>query len=108
MVASGDTVPECEKEYLRLMSQHGIGIDANSNTGVETAEGAITELKSIVKEGNTYFYIRLEGVDGKMFVVPASTYETIVTCNIGTIVKIEYAKTDSEIETCLLYTSRCV
>jgi len=63
VVAIGDTVPECEKEYLRLMSQHGIGIDANSNTGVETAEGAITEMKSIVKEGNTYFYIRLEGVE---------------------------------------------
>ena len=106
VVAIGDTVPECEKEYLRLMSQHGIGIDANSNTGVETAEGAITEMKSIVKEGNTYFYIRLEGVDGKMFVVPASTYETIVTCNIGTIVKIEYAKTDSEIETIISFTKQ--
>ena len=106
VVAIGDTVPECEKEYLRLMSQHGIGIDANSNTGVETAEGAITEMKSIVKEGNTYFYIRLEGVDGKMFVVPASTYETIVTCNVGTIVKIEYAKTDSEIETIISFTKQ--
>ena len=106
VVAIGDTVPECEKEYLRLMSQHGIGIDANSNTGVETAEGAITEMKSIVKEGNTYFYIRLEGVDGKMFVVPASTYETIVTCNVGTIVKIEYAKTDAEIETIISFTKQ--
>lgn len=31
---------------------------------------------------------------------------TIVTCNVGTIVKIEYAKTDSEIETIISFTKQ--
>ena len=98
VVAIGDTVAECEKEYLRLMSQHGIGIDSKGTAGVETVHGAITEMKSVVKEGNTYFYIRVDSAPGKMFVVPVTNYEVVVTCNVGTTVKIEYAKTEAEIE----------
>ncbi|MFR6343932.1 MAG: hypothetical protein ACLUO4_03460 [Christensenellales bacterium] len=98
VVAIGDTVAECEKEYLRLMSRHGIGIDSKGTAGVETVQGAITEMKSVVKEGNTYFYIRVDSAPGKMFVVPVTNYEMVVTCNVGTTVKIEYAKTEAEIE----------
>ena len=65
---------------------------------METVQGAITEMKSVVKEGNTYFYIRVDSAPGKMFVVPVTNYEMVVTCNVGTTVKIEYAKTEAEIE----------
>lgn len=104
VVAIGDTVLDCEKEYLRLMSQHGIGLNSQNTAGVETVQGAITEMKTIIKDGNTYFYIRLAGVDGKMFVVPVTTYETVVTYNVGTVVSIEFARTDAEIESIISIT----
>lgn len=106
VVAIGDTVLDCEKDYLRLMSQHGIGLSSQNTAGVETVQGAITEMKTIVKDGNTYFYIRLAGVDGKMFVVPVTTYETVVTYNVGTVVSVEFARTDAEIESIISVTKQ--
>lgn len=58
-VAIGDTVKECEKEYNRLLNTNGI---AAVETGTsETITGKLSACASIVIEGNTHFYLSIEG-----------------------------------------------
>lgn len=63
IVATGDTVAECERGYLELLSHNGV-VEGNAGlSGTETAEGAIAEIRSAVLDGNTVYYIRLVGSD---------------------------------------------
>ena len=63
IVATGDTVGECEQNYLAMLSQNGI-VDGNAGlTGTETVEGAIAEIRSAVLDGNSFYFIRLTGSD---------------------------------------------
>ena len=63
IVATGDTVAECEQNYLAMLGQNGI-LDGNINlSGTETVEGAIADIRSAVLDGNSYYFIRLIGSD---------------------------------------------
>ena len=63
IVATGDTVGECEQNYLAMLSQNGI-VDGNASlSGTETVDGAIADIRSAVMDGNSYYFIRLIGSD---------------------------------------------
>ena len=58
-VAIGDTVKECEKAYRELLETNGI---SSESAGVsETVSGKIEAMANVVIEGNTHYYIYLEG-----------------------------------------------
>ena len=63
VVATGDTVAECEQNYLSMLSQNGIVDGGVGLTGTETVEGGIAEIRSAVMDGNSYYFIRLIGSD---------------------------------------------
>ena len=63
VVATGDTVAECEQNYLSMLSQNGIVESGTGLAGTETVEGAVAEIRSAVMEGNSYYFIRLIGGD---------------------------------------------
>ena len=63
VVATGDTVAECEQNYLAMLSQNGILDSDVSMSGTETVEGAIADIRSAVLDGNSYYFIRLIGSD---------------------------------------------
>lgn len=87
IVATGATLAECEKEYMRLMVQHGI---AQPETPIETSvEGVIAELRSAVIDGNTVYYLRLQD-DPHYYAVSAKDDELAVILNVGDRVTIEY------------------
>lgn len=61
IVATGDTVAECEQNYLDMLAQHGV-ISGDANlTGTESARGTVAEIRSAVLDGNSYYFIRLIG-----------------------------------------------
>lgn len=61
IVATGDTVAECEQNYLDMLAQHGV-ISGDANlTGTESAQGTVAEIRSAVLDGNSYYFIRLIG-----------------------------------------------
>ncbi len=87
IVATGNTVAECEKEYIRLMNSHGITqIEAPVETNVS---GVITEIRSAVIGGNTMYYIRLAN-DAAYYVISAADSELAVILNVGDSVNIVY------------------
>ncbi|MDE6880244.1 MAG: CvpA family protein [Oscillospiraceae bacterium] len=63
IVATGDTVAQCEQNYLDMLSRNGIVDGDASLGGTETVQGAIAEIRSAVLDGNTYYFLRLVGGD---------------------------------------------
>lgn len=62
IVAIGDTVAECEKNYRSLMNENGI--ETEEKTGEEiTVSGVVEEIYDVVIDGNSVRYIKLSGSD---------------------------------------------
>jgi len=57
-VAIGDTIKECEKNYVELLNTNGIV--SQSAAEQKTAKGVIESMAPIVLEGTTHYYICLE------------------------------------------------
>lgn len=58
-VAIGDTVQECERSYTQLLGTNGI-VSESAAAG-KNASGKIESISPIVLEGNTHYYLCLEG-----------------------------------------------
>jgi hypothetical protein len=58
LVATGDSVKECEKNYITLLNNNGIASE-DSNAYLEAA-GKIQSIAPIVIEGTTHYYVCLE------------------------------------------------
>jgi len=89
IVATGDTVAQCEQNYLAMLSQNGL-VDGDAGlSGTETAEGTIAEIRSAVLDGNTVYFIRLTGSD-IFYSVSAVDQTMAVILNVGDQVTITY------------------
>ena len=61
-MATGSTVSECEQKYVQLLGSKAY---TTPEERLQTeASGVIAELRSAVLDGNTYYFIRLEGAGG--------------------------------------------
>lgn len=80
MVATGSTVEECERNYLKMLGDNGIVSDAVIPSSL--IEGKITDIRTAVIDGDTYYYLQLEGQEGH-FRLRAGDNERAVLLNIG-------------------------
>lgn len=62
-VAVGDTVADCQKSYEALLATNGVISDDGGGTieGLLTAQGTIRSVAQAVIDGNSHFYVTLEG-----------------------------------------------
>jgi len=98
IVAIGDTVAECEKTYRSLMADGGISnVDPSA---AQSITGAITMMKDIVSEGNTYWYLMLEGSDD-LFEGKAKEHLEIMKKQVGSSATVEYVPQSEGINTIL-------
>ena len=98
IVAIGDTVAECEKTYRSLMADGGISnVDASE---AQTITGTITMMKDIVSEGNTYWYLMLEGSD-TLFEGKAKEHLEIMKKQVGSMATVEYVPQNEGVNTIL-------
>ncbi len=89
IVATGDTVAQCEQSYLAMLGQSGI-LSGNANlSGTETVEGAVAEIRTAVLDGNSVYFIRLIGSD-LFYSVSAVDQPEVVILNAGDQVTIAY------------------
>ncbi|WP_099468371.1 hypothetical protein [Konateibacter massiliensis] len=89
IVAIGDSVSECEKQYISLLSSNGITSVASQSMLKIT--GNIEKIAQAVIEGNTHYYIMLEGT-GAIFDVPVADYINIIKFNEGDSITFEYSE----------------
>lgn len=91
IVSIGDTVNECVKNYEKLMANSGVNI-TESGEKLE-AKGAITMIKDIVIDGNTYYYIMIEN-NNDLYSLKAGDHVEILKKSIGENIEVEYVETN--------------
>jgi len=80
-VAIGDTVSQCEKNYLALMKESGIVDDVPDANG--TVTGVIDIFFDMVSEGNSHVLLTLTGAND-----PAVTSDTIFDVNVAELMNV--------------------
>ena len=91
IVAIGDTVSECEEVYTELMYQNGIKVDEPDKREVESMTAKISKIAQGVIEGNSHYYIMLEGSED-IFDVSVVDFIDIIKYDVGDEVTVEYKK----------------
>ena len=91
LVATGDTVAACEEQYNQLLFTNGIKEVAKDMREVMEVEGAITKIAQGVIEGNSHYYVMIEGSEA-IFDVSVVDFIDIVKYDVGDKVKIEYTE----------------
>ena len=89
-VAIGDTVAECEKAYVKLLSANGLASDGGELTA-QKVSGKIKRVAQAVIDGNSHFYVVLESKD-LVFDLPVTEYPEIVKYDVGDSLTIEYTE----------------
>ena len=88
IVATGTSVSQCEQSYVRQLTDKGL---AQTEEVPQTqASGPVAEIRSTVLEGNTYYFIRLEGEE-VFYSISAAQNREVVTLNVGDQVTIDHA-----------------
>jgi hypothetical protein len=88
IVGIGDTVSECEEEYQKLLSKEGI--QKEEDTRKEgTITGVITKIAQGVVNGNSHYYIMVEGSE-EIFDVEVVSYIDIIKFDVGEEITLKY------------------
>ena len=86
---------ECQKSYEALLASAGvISADSSPNTAMESATGTIATMVEAVIEGNSHFYVTLEG-DDRIFDCALPSMLPIVTYAVGDEVTFEFTSGES-------------
>lgn len=93
IVATGATVSQCEQEYIQLLSESGV--TETEDLPQTEASGTVAEIRSAVLEGNTYYFVRLEGEE-VFYALSAADNTTAVILNVGDRVTITHASSQEE------------
>jgi len=88
VVATGSSVAECEQQYVRLLADNNITTEAELPE--TSTDGKIAEIRTAVLDGNSYYFLRLDGQD-VFYSISASTNPLAVILNVGDYVTIEHA-----------------
>ena len=90
IVETGSTVAECEANYRRALADSGLISDGDAvPSDQEEISGAIAEIRTAVLDGNSYYFLRLEGQD-TFYAVNAAENPLAVILNAGDQVTIAY------------------
>lgn len=112
VAVTGSTIAECMETYVQKLKQNNISIDVdideikdqtdnngsegNDNPDVFTVSGTVTDIRTAVIEGNSVYFIELDG-SGVYYSIKASQQQTVVILNSGDKVTITYTESQGEI-----------
>lgn len=91
-VAVGDTLAATEKNYENLLRQNGVatsGSNNNASVGDGVANGTIAEISPVVIDGNSHYYVILDG-DPNIYDCPISSVVDIVRYRVGDRVTLNF------------------
>lgn len=102
IVSNGSSLAECEQNYYELLRKNSIISDDTEAPDIENEKerisGMITEMRSSVVEGTTYYYIKLDTNADLWFKLSAAESEEIILYNIHDTISLLYKKdTDTAI-----------
>ncbi len=106
IVGTGYNLTECTENYAAELKRNGVNVDIDVDemgakddptaTAPETEEisGKITEIRSVVTGGETYFYLKLDA-GSAFYKVPVALAEKVVILNVGDSVTVLVPKESS-------------
>ena len=100
-VAVGDTLEETEKSYKRLLRANGVSTDDDSGKATKTngtATGAISLISPVVLDGNSHYYVMLNG-DGTLYDCPVANVVDIVRFKEGDSVTLTVSGGNGDVAT---------
>ncbi len=81
IVETGGTVAECEANYRQTLAHAGLigagDVTVESGSG-QTGQGIVEEIRTAVVDGNTHFYVRMEGGIGYLDFNSAKTPRAVL------------------------------
>lgn len=98
IVAVGDTIRECERNYLELLATNGIHVESTQVQSAR-AQGNILSFATVVIEGNTHYYLCLDSTED-IYDIDMSNEELIgiIRYQTGDTVTLFYEDTDSALK----------
>ncbi len=93
IVAIGNSVSECEEAYSKLLYQNGIKAEEEDTREIEKVTAKIAKIAQGVIDGNSHYYIMLEGRED-IFDVSVVDYIDIIRYNVGDEITIEFKAGD--------------
>lgn len=97
IVAIGDSVSECESNYLKLLLTNGVKEEAEDTREVKTISGKITKIAQAVIDGTSHYYLMIENSE-EIFDVSVVDFIDVIRLEVGQNVTIEY-KEDVKVNT---------
>jgi hypothetical protein len=88
-VAIGDTVSQCETNYLQMLKDNGIVVEEDKES--RTITGTVTKMAQVVIDGNSHYYIMLSNSQA-LFDVSVADLVDVIRCNPGDTVEFEYTE----------------
>lgn len=99
VVATGDSVSECEKAFRKLMKENGLKVSSASSVNAEqTITGHIKKIADVVIDGNSHYYILLEE-SASLYDVLVADHLKIVTYETGDSITLSYEESDNDTKT---------
>lgn len=95
IVATGSSVAECERNYVQLLNDNNIEVEAEE---LSTVIGTITDIRSAVLDGNTRYFIQLNSAD-HYYMISIADANLCALLNVGDRVSIGTMSTDGELRT---------
>ena len=102
IVAIGDSVSQCEENYLELLKSNGVKKEEEDTREVKTITGKVTKIAQAVLEGTSHYYLMVEGSDD-IFDLSVVDFLNVVRCEVGQEVTMEY-KEDEKANTVMSLT----
>ena len=97
IVETGGTVAACEANHRRTLADNGLISDSESAAAPsdqEEASGVVAEIRTAVLDGNSYYFLRLEGQE-VFYAVNAAENPLAVILNAGDQVTVTYTAGES-------------
>ena len=107
IVATGTTLASCIDNYVKELAKANINVDIDTDEIVDnttpgkpaekiTATGAITDIRTAVIDGNSYYYIKLDSSES-FYSVKAADVEDVVLVNKGETITVTISTTSGNI-----------
>lgn len=89
IVAIGDSVSQCEENYLELLLSNGVKEEEKDTREILEISGKITKIAQAVLDGTSHYYLMVEGSD-EIFDASVVDFIDVVRCEVGQEITMEY------------------
>lgn len=103
IVATGQTLKECEANYTKLIADSGLVINDNAKT--HNVVGTITDIRTAVIDSNSWYFFKIDTSD-KTYMLSVENNTEIVTYNLGDMISVDYRDLERDVIPALTITKK--